>query len=452
MTDSVNSQRLNFHGLDSNIRDTLRANKAFILSELPSALDAFYDHVARFEETAKFFKNRQHMMHAKAMQLKHWELITNGEFGADYLTSVTKIGEVHNKIGLEPHWYIGAYNFLLCAMLEAVARRYARRLPAFRLRSQPTENALQLQKALVKAVMLDTDYAISVYLDAGKRERSETLAALANTFEASVGGIVANVSESASGLSGTAAELSERSQQVLRQSASVSSVSERASNDVQTVAAASEELVASIGEISRQVGDAAVIASQAMAEAATTATQIETLSHAADSIGEIVGIISGIASQTNLLALNATIEAARAGEAGKGFAVVATEVKSLANETARATQSIERQISEIQASTSQSVNAIRNITIVIDQLNQVASAIASSVSQQRAATDEISHNILLVSNGTQEVAMNIGVVNQAANNTSEASEYVLRSAKDLAQQASKLQSEVESFLKQARSS
>jgi len=447
MSSSDSNERMSFHGIDAAMGRTLKANKALIMAALPAGLDAFYDHISQFPETKAFFKSREHMMHAKSMQLKHWDLITDGDFGAAYVTSVTRIGEVHNKIGLEPKWYIGGYSFLLCALIAAVAAKK----PAGLFNANAATDIVALQQALTKTVMVDTDFAIAVYLDAGKRERVEAMKGLADRFESTVGGIVDHVGESARGLNATAVELSSMSQQVLVQSANVASASEQASVNVQTVAAASEELVSSIAEISRQVSDAARIALRATEDAESTAKQIEELSRAAQNIGEVVQIINNIASQTNLLALNATIEATRAGESGRGFAVVATEVKQLANETAKATQTISGQIAEIQASTQESVSAIKQITGVIAQLNEVASAIASSVEQQGAATHEISHNIQQVSSGTAEVSSNIVGVTKTATDTSEASGFVLNSSRDLSQQAEKLKDEVLAFLTHARS-
>jgi len=180
---------------------------------------------------------------------------------------------------------------------------------------------------------------------------------------------------------------------------------------------------------------------------AAAVTEKDVKDPAVQKIGEVVNLISDIAEQTNLLALNATIEAARAGEAGKGFAVVANEVKSLATQTANATDEISTQISTIQAETQNSVEAIEGISSIINQVNEIASSIASAVEQQGAATQEIARNAQEAASGTQQVNDNIADVNAAADQTGESAGDVLGAAGKLTESASELQRRVFAFLK-----
>ena len=207
----------------------------------------------------------------------------------------------------------------------------------------------------------------------------------------------------------------------------------------------------SINEIARQVATSATMAKTAVEEAEKTNVSVQGLADSAQKIGEVVEIISDIASQTNLLALNATIEAARAGDAGKGFAVVASEVKSLATQTAKATEEIAAQIAEIQAATEQSVGAIEGIGKQIGDMDEISTALASAIEEQGAATGEISNNSQQAAAGTQEVSENISAVNQAAAETGAAANQVLQSAGDLAGQADLLRAEVDRFLAEVRS-
>ena len=281
-------------------------------------------------------------------------------------------------------------------------------------------------------------------------EKKQAMHQLAESFEAAVGGIIGAVSSASNQLQGAAQTMSASAEQTNRQSIAVAGASEEASSNVQTVASAAEELAASVAEIGRRVNESARIAGEAARDADATAGKVARLSQAAQKIGDVLGLISTIAGQTNLLALNATIEAARAGDAGRGFAVVASEVKSLADQTTRATADISSQIEEIQTSTAESATAIGHITETIRKMNEIATAIASAVEEQGAATTEIARNVQQASAGTADVSSNISGVTKAASDSSAASSQVLASAGDLADQSAALKTEVDRFLATVR--
>ncbi|MGY8632056.1 methyl-accepting chemotaxis protein [Bradyrhizobium sp. 14AA] len=291
-------------------------------------------------------------------------------------------------------------------------------------------------------------------IEAQNREASTArrveLIRFADVFESAVGTIVSNVSASAVQLESAASTLTRTAETTQTLSSQVACVSERASSNIQSVATSTEELSASIEEIGRQVRASSRIAEAAVLQARETDSRIGDLSHAAQQIGEVVRLITAIAAQTNLLALNATIEAARAGEAGRGFAVVASEVKSLASQTAKATDEISSHIAGIQGATADSVEAIKEIGDTIGQISAIATSIASAVEQQGAATQRIARSVQNVAHGTQTAATDIGQVDQGAAETGTASQRVLNSAKTLSAESTRLRAELDRFMANVR--
>ncbi len=281
---------------------------------------------------------------------------------------------------------------------------------------------------------------------AAANERMATTRGLADQLESSVMGIVDTIAASAVELEASANTMSTAANQAEQQTTSAASAAADTSINVGAVAAATEELSASIQEISRQIANSSGIAMNAVTEASHTDTAMAELAESARRVGDIVALISGIAGQTNLLALNATIEAARAGDAGKGFAVVASEVKSLATQTAKATQDIQAKVVEIQALTHTAEGAIQGISRTVTQMNDVTTAVAAAVEQQGTAIREISNNVQRAAEGTRQVAGNVAGAQSSVSETGAAASGVLDAAAMLAREAGMLRTEVSGFL------
>jgi methyl-accepting chemotaxis protein len=265
----------------------------------------------------------------------------------------------------------------------------------------------------------------------------QTVAALADSAR--------TLADSSHQLSASAEAIAGNAHDTSAQTSLLASASEDVSRSVQTVAAGTEEMGSAIREISQSANDAAGVASQAVTAAATTNATVAKLGDSSAEIGNVVRVITSIAEQTNLLALNATIEAARAGEAGKGFAVVASEVKDLAQETAKATEDISRRVEAIQSDTDSAVSAIEEISAIIGQINDYQTTIASAVEEQTATTNEMSRSISEASAGSTSIAGNIANVAAAARTTTATVADTQRSAQELARMSAELQSVVSHF-------
>lgn len=301
-----------------------------------------------------------------------------------------------------------------------------------------------LREGAIAARVLEDEQAATK--QRSEREKREALITLADRFDASVGQLVAMMASGAGQLETTAESMTTNAGSTNERATAVSTAATQASSRVQTVAAAAEELSSSITEISRQVAQSADVTGRAVESARRTDTIVRALANGAREIEHVAELISSIAQQTNLLALNATIEAARAGDAGRGFAVVASEVKTLAGQTAQATQEIGDRIAQIQNATKEAVDAIGGITSTIEEVGTIAATIASAVEEQGAATAEIARNVTQTAEATRDVTANIGGVSAAATETGRAAGHVLSAASDLSRQAEQLSSEVNTFL------
>lgn len=282
---------------------------------------------------------------------------------------------------------------------------------------------------------------------AAEIERKATeMAELVSSFNVEVTSMIQTVTSGTTELEATAQSMTSTAEDAGVKSSAVASAAEEASTNVQTVASAAEEMSSSVAEIGEQM-DRSNIATQEVSQKAESTTKImNDLTSSSQSINEIIGLINDIAEQTNLLALNATIEAARAGDAGKGFAVVATEVKSLAGQTASATNQIGEQIKDVQSKVKDAAEAMTDISASVQVTAEMSASVAAAVEEQQAATSEISRNVQEASNGTKDVSENIGGVAAGAAETATAATQVMSTSKDIAQQTVNLKSTIDTFI------
>ncbi len=279
-----------------------------------------------------------------------------------------------------------------------------------------------------------------------QEERRSVIESAISTFRKRAESLLQTVADRAGEMRSTATGLFNASGHTSQRAESAVQMSNEAATNVKTASIAADEMLNSITEIGQQLNQTAEAVRLAVGEAQLTNHDIGALAQAAQKIGDVVKLIRAIAGQTNLLALNATIEAARAGEAGRGFAVVASEVKSLAVQTAKATEDISSQIMEVQNSTGKAVEAIGRIAHRMREIDNYTSAVAASVQQQTAATGEISQNVTSAADGAKLIVTVLSEVSGATTEAQQSAQTVLAASKSVEEETTNLRREVESFL------
>jgi methyl-accepting chemotaxis protein len=387
----ISWNRLDMAGITAEDRAALPEIWKTIEPMMPEIMGKFYTRMMRIPEMKSMIGDRQQSL--TNSQIKHWTMLFSGTFDQTYFDSSRRIGLAHCRIGLEPGIYIAGYQLIFNTIIS--------KLTASRFASPPKIGAMIM--LINKVLMLDLDLAISTYQEQFVEERmararmiDERTKALESSFARRMqdltnnGDALRRAADTLNSISNNGATLAEKAQ----------SASAEASRHVQSVATATEELSASIEDINTQLASAMSNVDGMSTLADDTSKIVQHLVTATQSIGDVVGLIQAIAGQTNLLALNATIEAARAGAAGAGFAVVAQEVKALAQQTAKATEEISSQITNIQGSTNQTVTSISEMTQRVSDVQRMIRAVTDALGQQTLATGEIARAIHETSSNT----------------------------------------------------
>ncbi|MFN7023735.1 MAG: methyl-accepting chemotaxis protein [Pseudorhizobium sp.] len=460
--------RLEFVGLDADQRRSLSAIQPIIASSIGAALDVFYAKASRHPVTSKFFSNQAHVQHAKSRQVEHWKMIASGKFQEDYIDGVTTVGQVHARIGLEPRWYIGGYALILDGIMRAIIKD---ELKGF-LHGRKAEKVANDVTAVVKAALLDMDYAISVYLDAlaGERARVEALrktdqeeqqtalvaletalarlsegdltSELRETLAPSFAGLKQNFNSSVASLEEAMQEIHNSVDQVRAEVGGIASAADNMAKRTEHQASALEESAAALEQITSISSQSALRARDVQTVVQESAKETEksgqVVKQAIVAMGEIesssqkmtqiIGVIDEIAFQTNLLALNAGVEAARAGEQGKGFAVVAQEVRELAQRSAAAAKEIKELIEKSSADVRRGVELVNltgdSLTAIgqrVGSISENINSITKSALEQAAGIDEINSAVRSMDQMTQQNAALMEETNASAQNLSQIS-------------------------------
>ena len=434
MSDQALQDRLNFMRLGADAQEALRASQDVVLGALPDALDAFYQQVRATPETRRFFRDETHISGARGRQIDHWRAIAAGRFDADFMAAVTQVGNTHARIGLEPRWYIGGYALVLEHLLGKLIDTHWPKGGLMGGRSSPA--ALKAQAgAIAKAVMLDMDLAIAVYLEAAEAARKKAEAEVLHTERQrvvkTVGEAMAALSRgdlshempddmpeeysqlradylaAIDSLAGAVSAIRKASDAMEGGAHEISTASQDLSSRTEQQAASLGETVETVGQIVAAVRQSADNARQA-AEAASTARNdaersgqimaqaiaaMQRIEASSTQIGQIIGVIDEIAFQTNLLALNAGVEAARAGDQGRGFAVVAQEVRALAQRSAEAAKEIKDLIASSSTEVEHGAKLVKDTGSALHSIVERVSHIDGLIADIAAASRDQSENL-----------------------------------------------------------
>ncbi len=448
MSDQLKAERIANFAITVETRESLREMQPVLPSVLEGALTEFYATLSRAPGVEHFFRDDAHRDHAKQHQISHWKSILSGNFDDQYFQNVRRIGEVHCEIGLEPRIYVAGYAGIASTLVRG-AMKAGRRGGLFKAGAD--DKAEAWVDALIRAVFLDMELALSTYLEAGEAQAREARVRVADDLEANVAETLAGLAETSDRLDELAGRVGTAVDGTLEDAATASREAQSASQNVQSVVVAAEQMRGAVDEISGQVHQTSSRAREAVDQVGSASQVMETLNSAALEIGNIVGLIQDIAEQTNLLALNATIEAARAGEAGAGFAVVAGEVKHLAQQTASATDRISQQIGAVQQGASTAGTAIRKIHETIDAVNEASVSINAAIEEQSSAIREIVRSANEAASGNTAGAESSAKLETSVRECSQTSGFVKEEAAGVREAVTALRERVHHFLEQTRS-